>query len=151
MTDEIYMKKALEEAEKASEEDEVPVGAVVVKDGVVIGRGHNRTESLLDASAHAEIIAMTAAAETLGNWRLEGCQLYSTVEPCIMCTGACLLFRISRIIYGAEDPKFGGCISQAKIPEIPTLNHKIEVIGGILATESAQLMKKFFSAKRNRQ
>ncbi len=145
------MKMALSEASKALGEDEVPVGAVVVKNGALLGRGYNRTESLLDASAHAEIIALTAAAKTLGNWRLEGCDLYVTVEPCIMCAGACILFRVSRIIFGTEDPKFGGCVSQAKIPSIRTLNHRVEVKGGVLCEDAAQLMRDFFRKKREKK
>ena len=148
-SDDYYMKKALDEAEIAFEKKEVPVGAVVVKDEYIIGRGHNQKESLLDASAHAEIIAMTAAARTLKNWRLKGCKLYSTVEPCIMCAGAAVMFRIEEIVFGVEDEKFGGCVSLAEITKIEKLNHKIVLSGGVCREQAKDLMQRFFKEKRN--
>jgi tRNA(adenine34) deaminase len=145
-----YMEIALREAQQAFEEGEVPVGALVVLDGKVIGRGHNRTESLHDATAHAEMIALTAAYEHGGDWRLDNCFLFCTLEPCPMCAGAALLSRIHTIVFGARDPKFGGCGSIVDIPQSEKFNHHIEVISGVLADEVAPLMKRFFARIRNR-
>jgi tRNA(adenine34) deaminase len=143
-----YMELALREAQLAYEENEVPVGAIVVFENRVIGRGHNRTIALHDATAHAEIIALSAAYEHFDDWRLENCYLFSTLEPCIMCSGAAVLSRIKTIVYGASDPKFGGCGSIFNIPPEPKLNHRCEVIGGVLETEVASLMKQFFQQIR---
>lgn len=145
------MEKALREAELAFNEMEVPVGAVVVKDNQIIGRGHNRTIALKDATAHAEIIAITSAAEIVGDWRLEGCLLYSTVEPCVMCAGAAVLSRIKTIVFGAHDPKFGGCGSIFEIPTEKRLNHRIEIISGVLEAETVALMQSFFKKLRERK
>ncbi len=145
----VFMKQALFEAEQAYEEGEVPVGAVVVLNGKIIGRGHNRTESLYDATAHAEIIAISAAANYLKNWRLVGAKLYVTVEPCIMCAGAIVLSRIEEVIYATEEPKFGGVVSKAHIFDIEGLNHRVKYRKGPLSDEAAALLKDFFKKKRN--
>jgi tRNA(adenine34) deaminase len=144
-----FMEKALEEAQLAFEESEVPVGAVVVKDSRIIGRGHNRTEALKDATAHAEIIAITSAAEKIGDWRLDDCILYSTIEPCAMCAGAAVLSRIKTVVYGAKDTRFGACGTLFEIPTDHRLNHRIEIIPGIMETESAELMQLFFRQVRD--
>lgn len=143
-----FMELALREAELAFEESEVPVGAVVVLDGRVIGRGHNRTIALHDATAHAEIIALSAAYEHFNDWRLENCYLFSTLEPCVMCAGASVLSRVKTIVYGAKDPKFGGCESIFQIPTETRLNHRCEVVGGVMEAEVADLMRLFFQQVR---
>ncbi len=145
-----FMYAALQEAEKAFEEDEVPVGAVVVYKDKIIGRGYNQVERLKDATAHAEMIAITSAANYLGNWRLNECRIYVTVEPCIMCTGALLNSRIDELYFGIFDPKSGACGSIYNIAEEFKTNHKIKVYSGLMASESEQLLKAFFSKKRNK-
>lgn len=142
------MELAIRQAELAFEAREVPVGAVVVRDGKIIGRGHNRIESLHDATAHAEMIALSAAYEQVGDWRLENCQLVCTLEPCPMCAGAAMLSRIETIIYGAADPKFGACGSIIDIPREQRFNHQIEVIGGVRGEQVATMMKAFFKQVR---
>ncbi len=139
---------ALREAEAAFEEDEVPVGAVVVFENKIIGRGHNRTSALHDATAHAEIIALTAAYGYFGDWRLENCLLFSTLEPCAMCAGAAVLSRIKTIVYGAKDIRFGGCGTIFAIPTETKLNHRCEIVGGIMEPEVADLMRLFFQKVR---
>jgi len=138
-----YMKLALTEARKAFEADEVPIGAIVVLNGTVVGRGYNLTERLSDVTAHAEIQAITAAADTLGSKYLEGCTLYVTVEPCVMCAGAMYWAKIARLVYGAPDDKYG---YTQKAPD--SLHPKTVVEGGVLAEECAELMKVFFKNKR---
>ncbi len=147
-----YMELAIREAELAFEEGEVPVGAVIVQHGRIIGRGHNRTEALHDATAHAEMIALTAAYESLNDWRLEEAYLFSTLEPCIMCAGAAVLSRIKTIVYGAPDIRFGGCGSIVMVPTDPRLNHRIEIVGGVREPEIADMMRQFFQdvRKKNR-
>jgi tRNA(adenine34) deaminase len=140
---------ALREAEEAFELGEVPVGAVVVFEDRVVGRGYNQTERLHDASAHAEMIALSAAYNHFGDWRLENCRLFCTLEPCPMCAGAAMLSRIETIVYGAADPKFGACGSVIDIPDESRFNHRIEVIGGVMADEVSSLMKAFFRKVRN--
>ena len=142
------MALAIREAELAYEKDEVPVGAVVVFENHVIGRGHNLTESMHDATAHAEIIALSAAYSHFNDWRLENCVLFSTLEPCAMCAGAAVLSRLKTIVYGARDPKFGGCHSIFAIPTERKLNHRIEVVGGVIEAEIAAMMKQFFREQR---
>lgn len=142
------MAMALREAELAYEEDEVPVGAVVVFEERIIGRGYNRTRQLHDACAHAEMIALSAAYNHFGDWRLEHCTLISTLEPCAMCSGAAVLSRIETIVYGAKDPKFGACGSIFDIPTEPRLNHRIEIVSGVMADEVAALMRQFFARVR---
>ncbi|MCD6277959.1 tRNA adenosine(34) deaminase TadA [candidate division WOR-3 bacterium] len=142
-----FMKLALQEAERAFSEGEVPIGAVIVKDGVVVGRGHNQVERLKDPTAHAEIIAITSAASTLNNWRLKGCTIYVTVEPCPMCAGALILSRIDRVVYGVDDKKFGALGSVCDIAKY-RFNHKFDVEKGVLAREAEELLKAFFSQIR---
>lgn len=139
------MYAALQEAEKALEYNEVPIGAIVVKDKKMIGKGFNQVEKLKDATAHAEMIALTAAANHLNNWRLEDCSIYVTLEPCIMCTGALLASRISDLYFAAFDPKFGACGSLYNLAEDAKSNHKLKVYSGIYADESRNLLKRFFS------
>jgi tRNA(adenine34) deaminase len=142
------MKQALREAERAFEEDEVPVGAVVVHDGKIIGRGHNQIERLQDPTAHAEMIALTAAAGTLKSRRLEHCTLYVTLEPCPMCAGAIVLARIPTLIFGSYDPKAGACGTLYNIVEDKRLNHKVHVVPGVCDRESEELLKGFFGRVR---
>ncbi|UCE65031.1 MAG: nucleoside deaminase [Candidatus Zixiibacteriota bacterium] len=146
--DENFMAEALKEATKAGKEDEVPVGCVIVHEGKIIGRGHNRTLALQDPTAHAEILAITAASEHLNSWRLSGCTVYGTIEPCIMCAGALVLARVDRLVYGATDPKFGACESLYNIVQDTRLNHRIPVSGGILKDQCAKIMQEFFRKKR---
>lgn len=147
MDDERYMRMAIEEARQALEADEVPIGAVIVSPrGRIIGRGHNLTEALCDVSAHAEMQAITAAASTLGGKYLQGCTLYVTVEPCLMCAGAIGWAQIGRIVYGAGDPKRG---YRSFRPEVSPFHPRARVEGGILAEECAALMQDFFRSKRN--
>ncbi len=142
------MKLAIQEAEQALMEDEVPVGCIIVKDDKVIGKGHNRVETLKDPTAHAEILAITAAAATLNNWRLLDSTLYTTVEPCLMCTGAIILARLKRVVYGTKDEKFGCLESKYTIERDNRFNHRFEVTGGVLSHEATNLLKKFFKQRR---
>jgi tRNA(adenine34) deaminase len=139
---------ALREARTAAIDDEVPVGCVIVHDGLIVGRGHNQTEGLQDATAHAEIIAIGAASNALASWRLSDCTLYVTLEPCAMCAGAIVLARITRLVYGAADPKAGACGSVLDVIHEPRLNHRVEVTKGILADECAGVLRDFFARKR---
>jgi tRNA(adenine34) deaminase len=148
MSDEFFMKEALKEAQKAYDENEVPIGAVVVYKNQIIGRGHNQTERLKDPTAHAEILAITAAANALSSWRLNDAIVYSTVEPCVMCAGALVLGRVKRIVFGVRDEKFGGCGSVVNVVNEEKLNHQIEITGGILSTQATSLMKSFFKKQR---
>lgn len=145
----IFMRKALEEAKLAYEKDEVPVGAVVVYRNRIIGRGHNQVEMLKDATAHAEMIAISAACETLGNKFLSECTLYVTLEPCTMCTGALVWTRVERMVIGALDAKAGACGSLFNLASSNKLNHSIEVIHSVLEEECSDLLKRFFRNKRN--
>jgi tRNA(adenine34) deaminase len=146
--DERFMTQALTEARKAYQADEVPVGCVIAHEGIIIGRGYNRTESLQDPTAHAEILAITSAAEHLGSWRLSGCTVYSTLEPCIMCAGALVLARAERLVFGAKDPKFGACVSLYNIVQDSRLNHRMALSMGILEADCADIMQEFFKKKR---
>jgi tRNA(adenine34) deaminase len=148
--DEHFMQQALREAQLAFEEDEVPIGAVAVYKNQIIGRGHNRTEHLQDPTAHAEIIAITAAANALSSWRLENVIIYTTIEPCIMCAGALVLARVKKIIFGAKDEKFGGCGSVFNIVNAKKLNHQVEIVDGVLEDRAAALMTEFFEKKRKK-
>ncbi len=139
---------ALREARRAAELGEVPVGAVIVHQGQVIGRGHNRTESLQDPTAHAEVLAITAAANQLGSWRLEACTLYVTLEPCTMCGGAIVLARIPLVVFGAWDPKAGACGSVHNVVQRPELNHRVELLGGVRELECGELLRGFFRERR---
>lgn len=138
------MQLAIREAELAYEKGEVPVGAVVAFEGRIVGRGHNLTSSMHDATAHAEIIALSAAYSYFKDWRLENAVLVSTLEPCAMCAGAAVLSRIKTIVYGAKDPKFGGCESIFQIPTERKLNHHCELVGGVMEDEIAAMLQKFF-------
>ena len=150
MNDTDFMRVALTEAAKAADEGEVPVGCVVVHGGRVIGRGRNACEKLQDATAHAEMIAIGAASQVLGSWRLEDCTLYVSLEPCPMCLGACLNARVPRVVYAAKEPKCGACGSVVDLSAPPGYNHRIALTGGVLADESATLLKAFFRAVRER-
>ena len=146
--DEHFMAEALAFARIAYAEQEVPIGAVVVRGGRMIGRGRNRRERLADPTHHAEIEAIREAAQDAGTWRLDDATLYATVEPCPMCAGAAVNARIARIVYGCADPKAGYCGTLGNIPQDPRLNHRCIVEGGLLAEESAGLLKQFFQARR---
>lgn len=146
--DTVFMRLALEQAQLAWNQGEVPVGAVVVKDGVVIARGYNQPIGTHDPTAHAEIVALRAAAEALGNYRLPGCELYVTLEPCVMCSGAMMHARLARVVYGAPDPKTGACGSVVDLFEHAQLNHHAETVGGVLADDCAGMLKDFFAARR---
>ncbi len=148
-TDLSGMRAALAEARQAAETNEVPVGAVVVAaDGEIVARAHNRRESDNDPLAHAELLALRAAALRSGSWRLEGATLYVTLEPCAMCAGALVLARVARLVYGAADTKAGFCGSLGDLVRDPRLNHRLEVVGGLLADESAVLLRNFFAQLR---
>ena len=149
--DERWMQEALNEAELAREKGEVPVGAVVVWGEQIIGRGHNQIETLQDATAHAEIIAITAASQALHNWRLEETILYVTLEPCAMCAGAIIQSRISRVVFGPMDPKAGACGSLYNLMQDSRLNHQVEVTSGILEKECSEILKEFFSKLRKKK
>lgn len=142
------MRAAIHEANTAREDGEVPVGAVVVLDGQIIGRGFNQRERLNDPTAHAEMLALTAAASAVGDWRLTGCTLYVTLEPCVMCAGAIVLARVDRLVYGARDPKAGACESLYSVTTDARLNHRVTVEPGELAEECAALLTDFFGAQR---
>jgi tRNA(adenine34) deaminase len=142
------MRAALAEARRALAEDEVPVGCVIVRDGAVLGRGHNQVERLKDATAHAEMIAIGAASTALDDWRLGDCTLYVTLEPCTMCAGAIVLARVGRVVYGAIDPRAGACGSVHNVLDMPGLSHAPAVTSGVLADEAASLLSAFFEARR---
>jgi tRNA(adenine34) deaminase len=144
------MMAALAEAESAAGIGEVPIGAVVVREGSVVGRGHNRRETDGDPLAHAEILAIRQAAVAVGGWRLTGCTLYVTLEPCAMCAGALVNSRVERLVYGAADPKAGYCGTLGNVAQDPRLNHRLEVTAGVLESESAALLRGFFSSLRRR-
>lgn len=150
MADDDYMRIALDLAQQAAAAGEVPVGAIVVKNGEIIGRGSNAPINTHDPTAHAEIRAMRDAAQFLGNYRLVGCTLYVTLEPCAMCSGAIQHARIAKVIYGASDPKTGACGSVVNLMAEPKLNHHTEISGGILAAECGALLSSFFSARRKK-
>lgn len=146
--DEGWMRRALGQAKAAAAEDEVPIGAVVVVDGVLVSETYNRPRALNDPTAHAEILALRHAAHALGRQWLAGATLYVTLEPCAMCAGAMVLARIDRLVYGAPDPKAGMAGSLADIPRDPRLNHRVEVVGGVLAEEAGSLLRDFFRGRR---
>ena len=148
LIDEKFMAEALKEAEKSANFDEVPVGAVIVKDGKIIARGHNLREKSNDPTAHAEIMAIRKACKKLKSWRLEGCTIYVTIEPCSMCAGTILWTRMQRIVYGANDPKGGALGSSYNLFEVKNINHKVEITRGVLENRCATLMTSFFRNKR---
>jgi tRNA(adenine34) deaminase len=149
LDDDVLMSLALEEAAKAFEEDEVPIGAVVVDaQGEIVARAHNRTRAECDPSAHAELLAIRAATASLGYQRLDGCTLYTTVEPCFMCAGALVHARLTRVVFGVRDPKFGGTVSLGRVLDTPGLNHHVGVEEGVRADEARTWLQTFFRAKR---
>jgi tRNA(adenine34) deaminase len=143
-----FMQEAIELARRALDAEDVPVGALVVYQGRVIGRGCNQREKLQDPTAHAEMLALTAAAEYIGHWRLEDCTLYVTLEPCPMCAGAIVQARVSRLVYGASDDKAGACGSLYEITRDFRLNHQVETIAGVMAEPCAELLQAFFRRRR---
>ena len=145
------MREAIKEAEKAFEKGEVPVGAVIVHHGRIIARAHNQVEQLKDATAHAEMIALTQASSARGDWRLEDTELYVTKEPCPMCAGGIVLSRVGRVIFGARDEKAGAAGSKMNILQDNCLNHRVEVIGGIEEEKCSKLLKDFFCAQRGKK
>jgi tRNA(adenine34) deaminase len=146
--DEYFMRLALREAERAVEHDDIPVGSIVVRDGEVIGSGHNEREIRADPTAHAELIALRDAARTLGSWRVLDSVLYVTLEPCAMCAGAIVLARIPRVVFGTVDPKAGAAGSVLDVLDEPRLNHRPQVESGLLAQECADLLRAFFASRR---
>jgi tRNA(adenine34) deaminase len=148
VTDFEYMQLAIEQAQIAAQRAEVPIGAVIVMDGQILASGNNRTIIDCDPTAHAEIVALREAAKKLGNYRLNGASLYVTVEPCAMCAGALVQARISRLVYGADEPKCGAVRTCMQVLDAPMLNHRVEVVSGVLASESVQLLQSFFAARR---
>lgn len=149
MTDERWMLEALRQAEKALQRNEVPIGAVVVKDDIVVARGYNRVEARKNATEHAEIVAIDRASKKLGDWRLDGCTVYVTVEPCHMCMGAFYLSRVHRVVYGARQPRSGACGSVDSFHEAELFNHRIEVVGGVREVECLSLLQAFFEGLRS--
>ena len=143
-----WMAVALAEAEAATAHDDVPIGAVVVREGRELARAHNRREIDQDPTAHAELLALRAAAATVGSWRLTGCTLYVTLEPCTMCAGALVLARIHRVVFAADDPKAGAVGALYDVPRDPRLNHLVEVVRGVGADEASALLRGFFAARR---
>lgn len=146
-----YMREALAEAEKAYALGEVPIGAVVVLDGEVIGRGHNLREFLKDSTAHAEVLALREAASRMGDWRLNGTVVYSTIEPCPMCAGAMVQFRVKTLVYGAADPKAGAVDSVIDVVRQPRFNHQVEVVAGVLEEECRSIIRRFFRELREKK
>jgi tRNA(adenine34) deaminase len=142
------MMEAIRQAQAAAAEDEVPVGAVIFRDGKILAQAHNGREQLRDPTAHAEMLAITQAASSLADWRLEGCTLYVTLEPCPMCAGAIVLARIPRVVFGATDPKAGAVRSLYRLLDDPRLNHRCEIVEGVMAQECGALLTEFFAAKR---
>ena len=149
-SDHYFMGEALRQAAKALEAEEVPVGAVVVREGRIIGRAFNQVELLKDATAHAEMLALTQAEGAMGDWRLTDCTLYVTKEPCPMCAGAVVHVRLARVVYGAKDPKAGAAGSAINLLQFPTLNHRCEITGGVREEECRALLQAFFVEQRNR-
>ncbi|MDE3178939.1 MAG: tRNA adenosine(34) deaminase TadA [Acidobacteriota bacterium] len=145
-----FMRAALREASRAASKSEVPIGAVVVCGGRLVARAHNRPIHLNDPCAHAEILALRRAARKLGNYRLAGCTLYVTIEPCVMCAGAIVQARTDRLVFGARDKKAGACGSALRVLNHAKLNHRVEVVRGVLAEESALVMREFFLKRRRR-
>jgi len=146
-----FQRQALREAETAAALGEVPIGAVVVRDGEVVGRGHNRRETDGDPLAHAEILALRQAAQATAGWRLLGCTLYATLEPCAMCAGALVAARVGRLVFGAYDPKGGFCGTLGDLVRDPRLNHRLEVVGGVLEEECSALLRGFFAEVRRKR
>ena len=148
MDDKAFMELALEEARAALEHDDVPIGCVIARGDEVLARAHNARERDADPTAHAEILALRAAAHAIGSWRLEGCSVYVTLEPCVMCAGAIVLSRVEALVYGAPDPKAGAVRSLYNVADDARLNHRVRVTAGLLEQESGELLRAYFSAKR---
>jgi tRNA(adenine34) deaminase len=148
MTDIDFMQAAMDEAHLAAEADEVPIGAVIVREGEIVARGHNRVLRDMDPTAHAEIVALRAAATALGNYRLNGCTLYVTLEPCSMCSGAMIHSRLDRLVFATADPKAGAAGSVLSVLNHPQLNHKMLVESGVLGEEASELLRSFFRERR---
>jgi len=148
LTDEDFLREALKLARDAERGGEVPVGAVVVLDGRLIGRGRNSPITRNDPTAHAEILALREAAAATGNYRLEGATMYATLEPCVMCAGALVAARVSRLVFGARDLRFGGVRSKFRLADCDVLNHRIQIVEGVLGAECAELMQRFFDSRR---
>jgi len=146
--DAFWMEQALEQARMAAQAGEVPVGAVVIKDGKILGSGHNRNLFDNDPTAHAEIVALRQAAATLGNHRLTGCEMFVTIEPCAMCAGAMIHARVARLVYGASDPKAGAAGSVLEVLNHPRLNHQMKIIPGVLAQQCSEILQEFLRTKR---
>jgi tRNA(adenine34) deaminase len=146
----IYMRAALAEARRAFDGGEVPVGAVVVLDGEIVGRGFNQPIGATDPTAHAEVVALRAAAQSLGNYRMAGTTLYVTIEPCLMCVGAMVHARVGTLVFGAPEPKAGAIVSSCQAHELPSLNHRIEVVSGVLGEECRAVIQEFFKTRRVR-
>ena len=147
--DEAFMRAAFREAAAALEHEDVPVGAVVVQDGRIIGRGRNQREQLQDPTAHAEMIAITAAATHRSSWRLDGCTIYVTLEPCAMCAGALVLSRMTRLVFGARDLKAGACGSLMNLCADARLNHRLQITEGVMAEECSMILREFFALQRS--
>jgi tRNA(adenine34) deaminase len=148
VTDSEYMQLAIEQAQIAAQRGEVPIGAVIVMEGQILASGNNRTITDCDPTAHAEIVVLRDAAKKISNYRLNGASLYVTVEPCAMCAGALVQARISRLVYGADEPKGGAVRTCMQVLDAPMLNHRVEVVSGVLASESVLLLQSFFAARR---
>jgi len=148
LTDEDFLREALELALEAERGGEVPVGAVLVIDGRVMGRGRNSPISRSDPTAHAEVLALREAAAATGNYRLEGATMYTTLEPCVMCAGALVAARVSRLVFGARDLRFGGVRSKFQLADAEVLNHRVKIVEGVLGAECAELMQRFFNSRR---
>lgn len=146
--DERWMELAVREAQVAADENEVPVGAIIVHEGVIVARDHNRREKLQDPTAHAEILALTAAANAMGSWRLDQCHIYVTLEPCLMCAGAIVQARMARLVFGAFDPKAGACGSLYHVTRDTRLNHQVDTVGGVWADVCGGLLTEFFATQR---
>ncbi|UCG60259.1 MAG: tRNA adenosine(34) deaminase TadA [Phycisphaerales bacterium] len=149
-SDEQYMRKAIDAAHIAEENGDVPIGAVIVHKDQIIGKAYNQREQLNDPTAHAEIVALTQAASSLGSWRLHGCTMYVTLEPCPMCAGALVLARMDRLVFGCDDPKAGACGSLYDIVRDERLNHRLEVTSGVLQDECRELLQRFFAGRRDK-
>jgi tRNA(adenine34) deaminase len=149
-SDDAFMNEALRLARKAFEKEEVPIGAVVVREGRIIGRAYNQVELLKDATAHAEMLAITQAEAAVGDWRLNDCDLYVTKEPCAMCAGALVHVRMRRVIFGCPDPRAGAAGGTLNLLQMPGFNHKCEIVSGVLSDECAELLRGFFQTQRSR-
>jgi len=150
LSDEFFMREALRQAQKAYASDEVPIGAVVIREGKIIARAHNQVELLKDATAHAEMLALTAAEEAVGDWRLIECDVYVTKEPCAMCAGALIHTRVRRVIFGCTDPTSGAAGSMMNLLQMPELNHRCEITSGVLQKECAAILQDFFRKHREK-